>query len=98
MNDDLERILRQEPLITPSIGFARRVMQTVRHAHGASAPIAFPWQRSIIGLAVAFLLSALSAGDMLIPDVPGGSALVGVAIAAAASLLVIRICLDTATQ
>ncbi len=95
MNDDLERILRQEPLITPSIGFACRAMQTVRHAHGASAPIAFPWQRSIIGLAVASLLSA---ANMLLPDVLGNSALVGVAIATAASLLVIRICLDTTTQ
>ncbi len=95
MNDDLERILRQEPLITPSIGFARRVMQTVRRAHGASAPIAFPWQRSIVGLAVASLLSA---GNVLLRDAPGSSALVGVAIATAASLLVIRICLDTTTQ
>ena len=95
MNDDLERILRQEPLITPSIGFARRAMQAVRHAYGASAPIAFPWQRSIIGLAVASLLSA---GNVLLPDEPGSSALVGVAIATAASLLVIRICLDTTTQ
>ena len=95
MNDDLERILRQEPLITPSIGFARRAMQAVRHAHGASAPIAFPRQRAIIGLSVACLLSA---GNMLLADVPGNSALVGVAIATAASLLVIRICLDTTTQ
>ena len=95
MNDDLERILRQEPLITPSIGFERRTMQAVRRADGASAPIAFPWQRTIIGLGVAFLLSA---GNMLLPDVPGKSALVVVAIATAASLLVIRICLDTTTQ
>ena len=95
MNDDLERILRQESLVTPSIGFARRTMQAVRRAHGASAPIAFPWQRSITGLTVASLLSA---GNMLLPDVPGNSALVGVATATAASLLVIRICLDTTTQ
>ena len=95
MNDDLERILRQEPLVTPSIGFTRRTMQAVRRARGASAPIAFPLPRSIIGLAVASLLSA---GNMLLPDLPGNSALVAVATAAAASLLVIRICLDTTTQ
>ena len=45
--DDLDRILGSQRDISPSAGFAGRVMAAVRREAAGPAPIAFPWHRVV---------------------------------------------------
>lgn len=54
MNDDaIGRALRDEPEVTPSLGFSHRVMRSVRHEADLRRAIPFPWKLCATGLAVA---------------------------------------------
>ena len=49
-DDELDRILSEEPDIAPSSGFASSVMDAVRHQALTPPPIPFPWKRALPGL------------------------------------------------
>jgi hypothetical protein len=66
---EIERILRDEELIEPSQWFSRHVMESVRREAAAApaaapAPIAFPWQRWVAGLAACGALIAAGAAAL----------------------------------
>lgn len=80
--DRLERILRDDPAIAPSAGFASSVMRAVREEAAAPAAIGFPWRRALfgLGLCLASLAAAIlvamgsgadSAGALLAAASPG---------------------------
>lgn len=71
MNNDLDRILASEELLTPSVGFVNRVTAAVRRAHDHVAPIRFPWQRFAVGLAAGCLCTLLSGAILLARDSAG---------------------------
>lgn len=51
--DRLDQALASEPTLTPSPGFAARVMTQVRREAGAPEPLPFPWRRLLLGLLAA---------------------------------------------
>ncbi|HXX15150.1 MAG TPA: hypothetical protein VEJ47_09640 [Candidatus Eremiobacteraceae bacterium] len=58
--DDLDRILSNEPQILASSGFVDAVMDSVRRQATVPPPIPFPWKRALPGIsAVAFTLAVL---------------------------------------
>lgn len=61
MNDEFDRIMRQEEIL-PSSGFAASVMEAVRREAAAPPPIPFPWKRALPGVvfAAATLLAILA--------------------------------------
>ncbi len=59
MNDDaIEQALRDEPEITPSLGFSHRVMRSVRHEADLRRAIPFPWKPFAAGLGITAALIA----------------------------------------
>ena len=59
MNDDaIDRALRDEPEVTPSLGFSHRVMRSVRHEADLRGAIPFPWKLFATVLAVTAALIA----------------------------------------
>lgn len=48
--NEIDRMLREDPRITPSAGFAGRVMVTVRHEAREREGLPFPWVRFLPGL------------------------------------------------
>ena len=54
-HDDIDRILGQEPTLTPSSGFSASVMDAVRRQVEGPEPLSFPWRRVVPGLAVCLL-------------------------------------------
>lgn len=48
--DELDRILLQEPTVSPSPQFARDVMMAVHRAAAVPPPIEFPWPRFLAGV------------------------------------------------
>ena len=71
MNNDLDGILASEEPLTPSVGFANRVMAAIRRARDRVAPIRFPWQRFAAGLAAGCLCTLLSGAPLLARGSPG---------------------------
>ena len=49
MHDDIDRILADEDMITPSAGFVTSVMEAVER-NAATPPLEFPWLRALPGL------------------------------------------------
>jgi len=54
-HNEIDRILGQEPTLTPSSGFAASVMDAVRREAEGPEPLSFPWRRVAPGLAVCSL-------------------------------------------
>ena len=48
--DELDRILLQEPTVSPSREFTRDVMMAVHREAAAPPPIEFPWHRFLAGV------------------------------------------------
>lgn len=61
---DIERVLRAEEPMEPSPGFSWRVMESVRREAAVPAPIAFPWQRLLAGIAAWCALIAAGAAAL----------------------------------
>lgn len=60
MNDDtIDRALREESEITPSLGFSHRVMRSIRHERAYRQAIPFPWRLFAAGLGVSVALILL---------------------------------------
>jgi len=55
---DIERALRGEPELTPSIDFAARVMRGVWREAETRQAIPFPWKRLLLGLAACAALTS----------------------------------------
>ena len=51
-DDAIDRALRGEAEISPSLGFSSRVMRSVRHEAAHRQAIPFPWKPLTAGLAV----------------------------------------------
>jgi hypothetical protein len=54
---DIERILRDDPEITPSPDFSGRVMRTVHRDIELRGGLEFPWARLVTGLAICTVLT-----------------------------------------
>lgn len=54
--DEIDRILTQEPIVTPSAAFSDRVMREVRDAAATPPPIEFPWHRFLPGMLTSLTL------------------------------------------
>jgi len=54
-HEPIDRILGEDPALTPSSGFADSVMDAVRREAAGPEPLAFPWRRVVPGLAVCLL-------------------------------------------
>jgi hypothetical protein len=52
LDHEIDRILRDDPGLTPSSGFVGRVMTRVHEAESERAALPFPWSRLLAGLAV----------------------------------------------
>ena len=50
--DEIDRILGEDPTVTPSSGFAESVMDAVRREAEGPEPLSFPWRRVAPGLVV----------------------------------------------
>ncbi|HEY1242567.1 MAG TPA: hypothetical protein VGF16_18525 [Bryobacteraceae bacterium] len=50
-DEELDRILSDEPGVVPSSGFTVAVMEAVRREAATPPPIPFPWKRALPGLA-----------------------------------------------
>jgi|GEM_PF-1762471 len=61
---EIERILRAEEIMEPSPGFSLRVMESVRREAAVPAPIEFPWQRLLAGIAAWCALIAAGAAAL----------------------------------
>jgi hypothetical protein len=69
--NDIDRILREEEIVSPSSDFTARVMRKVRTEAEAPAPIEFPWRRFLPGaltslslvLATFMVLGWMNAGN-----------------------------------
>ena len=62
MNDDaIDQALRDEPEITPSPGFAMRVMREVRTTADEHEALPFPWKPLAAGVALAAGLAIVGA-------------------------------------
>lgn len=57
--DDIDRILADEPPLQPSSGFAAEVMEAVRRESEGPEPLAFPWGRVAPGLIICGVACAL---------------------------------------
>lgn len=65
MNDDtIDRAMRDEPEITPSLGFSHRVMRSVRSEAAYRQAIPFPWKPFVagLGISVALILAGVLVG------------------------------------
>ena len=76
MNDDtIDRALRDEPEIMPSLGFSHRVMRSVRHEAAYRQAIPFPWKifAAGLGVSVAMILVGTIIGappQAALPELP----------------------------
>lgn len=81
--DDLDRMLSSDETLTPSSGFATRVMEAVHDAAVEPPPLPFPWWRFAAGLCACIVSAA--AGAVLLNRV--GLSVVSVELAPVASEL-----------
>jgi hypothetical protein len=63
--NDWQRILENEPAITPSPGFSKRVMRAIDAEVRAPAPIPFPWAR--MGLLLGLMSASVSVMLIMLP-------------------------------
>lgn len=56
-NTEIERILSEEEIVSPSSDFAARVMGQVRTEAAAPEPIEFPWRRLLPGVLTSLSLT-----------------------------------------
>ena len=54
-HEPIDRILGEDPTLTPSSGFVGSVMEAVRREAAGPEPLAFPWRRVAPGLAICLL-------------------------------------------
>jgi hypothetical protein len=63
--NDIDRALRNERTIVPSVGFTARVMRAVRHYAEDRGALTFPWRRLLPGLIGSVALAVI--GAVLLP-------------------------------
>jgi len=56
--DDLDRMLSGDDAVTPSSGFAARVMEAVQQAADEPPPLRFPWWRFAVGVLACIVWAA----------------------------------------
>ena len=61
IHDEIERALRRDETIEPSLGFSRRVMRGVHHEVERREELRFPWLRLLPGLFLCLGLISASA-------------------------------------
>jgi len=71
--NDLDRILRTEPTLSPPPGFVGGVMATVHRRAEEPPPIAFPWRSAAVGFGAGALLIVAAAIAALSQPPGGGS-------------------------
>ncbi len=74
--DDIDYILTNEKLITPSPGFLASVMRAVRRQAASLPPLKFPWRRTLPGILATFAAIMRAVWDLVgflnEPDVLAG--------------------------
>jgi hypothetical protein len=68
--NDIDRGLRNERTIVPSVGFTARVMRAVRHQVGDRGALVFPWRRLLSGLIASVALATIGVVLLPAPQVP----------------------------
>jgi hypothetical protein len=96
MSDDFDPILASPPPVQPRCGFAARVMRQVRAQHRESRGLRFPWGRLAGGVLVA--LGVIIAAAVCAQHVSRESMLplMWAVIAGLATVLLVRLMLETA--
>jgi hypothetical protein len=69
-SNEIERALRDDPGMQPSLEFASRVMCAVRRQAGEQEALAFPWARLLTGLAAAALVTVVALALAPPPQLP----------------------------
>src|SRR5690349_18653614 len=63
-HDELDRVLCDEQVISPSAGFAEAVMREVKREAGAPPDIRFPWSPVMVGLAIPLLAFVIGGASL----------------------------------
>jgi hypothetical protein len=63
--DDIDYILANEKLITPSPDFLASVMRAVRRQAASLPPLKFPWRRALPGILAMFVAIMRAAWDLV---------------------------------
>ncbi|NNE36128.1 MAG: hypothetical protein HKN13_12880 [Rhodothermales bacterium] len=63
--DDIDDILSNEKLITPSPDFLASVMRAVRRQAATLPPLKFPWRRALPGIVATFVAIIRAVWDMV---------------------------------
>lgn len=63
--EDIEDILANEEIVTPSSGFLDSVMRAVRREATSLPPLKFPWRRALPGFLATFVAVARTVWDLV---------------------------------